>query len=99
MRSPASGLRPVVSVSKTISRTPALCERGAFQTRQDAPNRLSRFLQVAAGRDDEIGALALLFIGHLVAEDALELGLRHSGPRQDSGALDLGRGRNDGDLV
>src|SRR5687768_6941252 len=99
MRSPASGLRPVVSVSKTISRIASLLRAAVRQTSEDAANRLSRFFQSAPGRDDEIGAGALLRVGHLMTDYPSQLRLAHPRPRQHPGPLHLGGRRDDRDPV
>src|SRR5690349_12472437 len=99
MRSPVSGLRPVVSVSKTISRMAGLCVPGLAETSNDAANRVASLLHRAAGVDDEVGPGALLRIRHLLREDSRELLLAHSGAGENPGALNLGGCGNHGDLV
>src|SRR6185437_11159663 len=102
-RWPLSGSRPVVSVSRTISRaiTPslapfarprkALAPVRTLQFRDDGAHLLARMIEALAGVDDEMGAGALLLVGHLTGEDAVELGFAHPFARQDPLALHIGR--------
>src|SRR5215210_4456069 len=99
MRSPPAGLSPVVSVSKTISRTPALSSRGEAETSENMADLRFSCGQIAAGLDDEIGALALVRVGHLPRQDGIELLRRHAGPREHSGTLHRCRRGDDDDLV
>src|SRR5215212_3728770 len=96
MRSPPAGLSPVVSVSKMISRTGFLLPDALAQTSQDM---LHLGLGVGESRsivDDEMGALALVRIGHLALEDDVEELRPHPGPREHPAALHLlRRGDND----
>src|SRR3546814_4392439 len=72
-RSPARGSRPVVSVSKIISRIEGLIwTLSGAETRGDGTNLAMRLAFRAAGFDDEIGARALHPIGQLKRADRLE---------------------------
>src|SRR5690606_38143179 len=89
-RSPVAGSKPVVSVSRTISRAmrlvcraspwPSTCLLTRPQGSDDLAHLGSRRLQPLAGFDDEVGALALLGVGHLLGQDGVQLLLRHPGP-------------------
>src|SRR4028118_605855 len=99
MRSPPAGLSPVVSVSKTISRTPAVSSGRESETSENMSDLRFSCGQIAAGLDDEIGALALGRVGHLPRQDGVELLRRHAGSRQHAFALHLGRRGDDDHLV
>src|SRR5687768_2285168 len=87
MRSPPAGLRPVVSVSKMISRMGPLSTRRQAKTSKDRPHLGARGVETARRIDDEIGARALVGIGPLAGEDRVEPRRGHSGPRQHALAL------------
>ena len=91
MRSPAAGLRPVVSVSKTISRTAPLSARGEPETSNYlADLRLGRG-EIAAGVDDKISPGAFVGIRNLAGEDNLKklIPVRRLGKPEDVAAVVL----------
>src|SRR4029078_4522141 len=109
-RSPFFGSRPVVSVSRTISRimslspgyqsaTPQTLVSVAADRLQFSDDRIDLGVAVFAGAGgvhNEIGARALFRLRNLPRHDSFEFGLRHSGPLKGASALDVARGANDG---
>src|SRR3546814_8415673 len=73
--SPLLGSKPVVSVSKIISRIEALIwTLSGVETRGDEANLTARLAIVAARFNDEIGTRPLDAIGNLQADDPLQIG-------------------------
>src|SRR5688572_11717144 len=95
MRSPPAGDRPVVSVSKTISRMAPLNTRFEAETSEDRIDLATGLLEAARRIDHIIGPLPLLAVGHLAGEDMVEFLFGHSRSGQHSLALQLGSGRYD----
>src|SRR3990172_6621487 len=92
-RWPAPGSRPVVSVSRTISRMARLLPaRRAEYAVDDAADLFKGILETAAGVDDEIGPPALLRIGNLAGHDGGKFGGCHPRTFEGPGLLQrLGR--------
>src|SRR5215218_10028210 len=99
MRSPPAGLRPVVSVSKTISRTQPLSSRSKVETSDYVTDLRLRCGQFAARIDDEIGSGAIEFVRHLPREDCFKLFRCHARPREHPLSLNIRRRGDDDYLV
>src|SRR5215471_15310870 len=96
-RSPRRGSRPVVSVSRTISRM----TQNALRSESASPLRHlndlgQNVLDLRAHRIEpvrrihhEIGALALFAVGHLLGDDGIELLLVHGAAGKHAFALKL----------
>src|ERR1700722_270731 len=100
-RSPRSGSRPVVSVSRTISRikfVPGSGESGSplrhlSSLLQDVPDSCAYRLKAIGGIHHEIGAGTLFGVGQLPRENGVELFAGHIVARQDPLALNFRRCR------
>src|SRR6516164_5822687 len=92
IRCPSCGSRPVVSVSKTISRigpppplaigAPALPSDHRFlgaQRYDDCTQTAQAHAPIQAGRNNKIGTPAFLVIRHLIAQNRRQSPLRHTG--------------------
>src|SRR5262245_1879626 len=94
-RSPRIGSRPVVSVSRTISRMVWWLESGESgppsghfsNLGQDVLDLRADGIKPVRGIHDEIRALALLHIGHLTRNNGIELFGIHGATRQHPLAL------------
>src|SRR3546814_16696466 len=97
-RSPLLGSKPVVSVSKIISRIEALIwTLSGVETRGDEANLTARLAFGAARFDDEIGTRPLDAIGNLQAADHLQLRRGHAGAAHHAPSLHPSGRRNDRD--
>src|SRR5581483_6409 len=90
-RSPRRGSRPVVSVSRTISRMGSLPTsygesgsplRHLNDCGQNVLDLRAHGAESAGRIHDEIGALALFSVGHLPGEDGIEFFVIHGPARQ-----------------
>src|SRR5215475_6636714 len=96
-RSPRIGSRPVVSVSRTISRMDWWLESGESgppfrhfnNLGQDVLDLRADRIKPVRGIHDEIRALALLRIGHLPRNNGIELFGIHGAARQHPLALQI----------
>src|SRR5579872_5953850 len=108
-RSPRKGSRPVVSVSRTISRMEVReptrkDERDEGESgspgrqfsslNQNVANSRADGIKTVRGIHHEMRPLSLLGVGHLPRQNAGELFLGHIGPRQNALALDFRRRRD-----
>src|SRR4051812_27700284 len=94
IRSPLFGSRPVVSVSRTISRMDALFPiRWRRDNLQDITHLRTGVIETLRGIHHEIGTAAFFCVRYLLGDDGLELLFRHSGPRQSALTLHPGRRR------
>src|SRR3546814_13003147 len=90
--------KPVVSVSKIISRIEALIwTLSGVETRGDEANLTARLAFGAARFDDEIGTRPLDAIGNLQAADHLQLRRGHAGAAHHAPSLHPSGRRNDRD--
>src|SRR6516225_2421802 len=96
IRCPSPGSRPVVSVSRTISRispppplsvrAPALTiarQPPAAQESDDCMQPAQAQAATQAGRNDEVGTTTFLGIRHLIAQDSYEALVCHAAAPQD----------------
>src|SRR5690606_18720253 len=86
-RWPSEGSKPVVSVSRTISRIGSVSGQFCDQVEHGGAGLIK-----TQRLDHMGGAGAFLGIRHLLGQDRLEMRLGHAGAGKDAGALDLGRG-------
>src|SRR6266403_5345357 len=99
-RSPRKGSRPVVSVSRTISRMnlpePVISESGPPPRHlnnlgQNVLDPRAHGVETVGGIHHEIRTLALFGIGHLPRQDGIELFARHVVAGKNPFALNFGR--------
>src|SRR5258706_13729217 len=101
-RSPRSGSRPVVSVSRTISRMNYTAEndesgsppRHLNSLVQNVPDSQAHGVESIGCIHHEISAAAFFGVGQLPREDGIELFTGHVVARQDSLVLKFRRGRD-----
>src|ERR1700758_1064892 len=112
IRCPLHGSRPVVSVSKTISRIsppPPLSVRtpapprdrqplGA-QESDDCPQPAQAQPSTQTGRNDEVSTTTFLVIRHLIAQDSCEALARHAVAPQDPLTLHQHRCGNNENII
>src|SRR3954452_18422546 len=92
-RCPSPGSRPVVSVSRTISRISLRSAGPAGDRAQDSTDPALGMSKAEARLDEKMRAPTLLRIGHLLCEYCLEFFLRHARPGEDALPLHrFGRG-------
>src|ERR1700682_4525907 len=101
-RSPRSGSRPVVSVSRTISRMNYKAGKGESGSPprhfnsliQNVPNSCAHGIESMGSIHHEIRTFALFGVGQLPRQDSVELFAAHVVARQDSLALNFRRRRD-----
>src|SRR4030095_891171 len=99
IRSPPAGDKPVVSVSKTISRMASLNTRREAETSQYIATLGAGLFEGAGSVDDKVGTRPLCLVRQLAVEDLLELPGRHSRTGQHPFALQFRSRGDDDDLV
>src|SRR6202021_4170042 len=100
-RSPRNGSRPVVSVSRTISRMSTHRRGGESGSAlrhlnnlgQNVPDSAAHGVKTVRGIPHEIGALAFFGVRQLSHHDGLESLSGHGAPGEDALALDFRRRR------
>src|SRR6188472_1204267 len=103
--SPVEWSRPVVSVSKTISRIARISDARRWRASSagklvhQGRNRPLGFRRARAGVDQVVGPLALLGVGQLQREDLLEARGGHPRAREYPRALHFGRGGDHQDRI
>src|SRR3954468_18796549 len=86
-RCPSPGSRPVVSVSRTISRISLRSAGPAGDRAQDSTDPALGMSKAEARLDEKMRAPTLLRIGHLLCEYCLEFFLRHARPGEGAPPL------------
>src|SRR5689334_23617943 len=101
MRWPSAGSKPVVSVSRTISRMIGIFLGAAALAKlgQNHLHLLESVLEALVRHNHEMGFCTLFFVRHLARMKMVELFFRHPRPCQDPLALNMGGSADHHDRV